>query len=368
MIKKIFTISYFFLFIFFPIKSHSDIFNFTNDYQLKVFDDNNYIKKNVIKEEAEYGVKTEVDIFLKKSSDNEFEEIIVASKLKSTEYINEVRNHFISYFFKNSNSIFKQNENHNLYLKQNNNSIVVQDFNLPEYFSDDKDEFKEIRLSLKDFLTNNSINIPKNSLRSDHVFLKGNGSFYWITYIYNYGIKNKSLASNVSKFYPNVIYTNKNHKLFMDNFISLSIKRHDIFQNSLKIKGKSKIDFRKLNNDLDKDLDYFRKIFYNNENVKIKSTSIKKEPKKEPKNNPKNSQVTKENKKDSEKQSNDVTEKIQNKPDTKITNESKKKNNQSNGLNLDDQIEKLKEVNDLYENGIINSDELKILKDKILKE
>jgi hypothetical protein len=41
---------------------------------------------------------------------------------------------------------------------------------------------------------------------------------------------------------------------------------------------------------------------------------------------------------------------------------------QSNGLNLDDQIEKLKEVNDLYENGIINSDELKILKDKILKE
>jgi hypothetical protein len=177
-------------------------------------------------------------------------------------------------------------------------------------------------LSLRDFLNNNSINIPKNSLRSDHLFLKGNGSFYWITYIHNYGVKNKSLVSNVSKFYPNVINTNKDHKLFMDNFIALSIKRHDIFQNSLKIKGKSKIDFKEFNNDLDKDLDYFRKIFYNNENIKIKNTSIKNEPK----NNQVTKEINKKTKKDSEKQSNDVTEKIQNKPDTKITNDSKKRN------------------------------------------
>jgi hypothetical protein len=82
--------------------------------------------------------------FLKNLSDNEFEEIIVASKLKTTsQYIADIRNHFYSYFFKNSYSIFKQNENHNLYLKQNNNSIVVQDFNLSEYFSDDKDDLRK---------------------------------------------------------------------------------------------------------------------------------------------------------------------------------------------------------------------------------
>jgi len=364
MLKKIFTITYLFIFIFFPIKSYSDSFNFTKDYSLKVFDDSNYIKKNVIKEEGDFGIKTEVDIFLKKSSDNEFEEIIIASKLKTTDYINEIRNYFISYFFKNSNSIFKQNENHNLYLKQNNNSIVVQDFNLPEYFSDDKDDFKEIRLSLKDFINDNSINIPKNSLRSDHLYLKGNGSFYWISYIYNYNVKNKSLVSNVSRFYPNVINLNKDHKLFMDNFIALSIKRHDIFQNSLKIKGKSKIDFKEFNKNLDKDLDFFRKNFYKNKKIKTDNKTVV--------NQTKNNNDIKEDKekitKESEKKPNDETQKINKKVDTKITDEPKKKNNQSNALNLDDQIEKLKEVNDLYENGIINSDELKILKDKILKQ
>jgi hypothetical protein len=34
---------------------------------------------------------------------------------------------------------------------------------------------------------------------------------------------------------------------------------------------------------------------------------------------------------------------------------------------LENQIKKLKEINELYKNGIINDDEMKILKDKILK-
>ena len=192
------------------------------------------------------------------------------------------------------------------------------------------DDFREVRLGLKKFLEKNSIIIPENSLRSDHLYLKGDGSFFWITYIYNYHLMNKSLKSNLSKFYPNVINENNKHKKFMDNWISLSIKRHDIFQNSLKVSSKSKIDFDYNNINLDNDLDYFRGIFYGNKEIKEnKTTSGAKLDKKT---------LSKEN------------EKI------------------STNLSLENQIKKLKEINELYKNGIINDDEMKTLKDKILKD
>ena len=115
----------------------------------------------------------------------------------------------------------------------------------------------------------------------------------------------------------------------MDNWISLSIKRHDIFQNSLKISSKSKIDFNYNDINLDNDLDYFRGIFYGNQDIKKNKTTS----------------------------------------DAKLDKKDLSKENESLSTNVDleNQIKKLKEINELYKNGIINGDEMKVLKDKILK-
>ena len=322
----------FFLVVFFSFtfQAFGENFNITKNYSLKIFDNtNNIIKENNKSQEADLGITVDVNFFLQKAQKNNFKEIIITTKLDTTNYGGDIRTWFHSYFFKRTDSIFKPNQNQNLYLKKRTNSIIVQDFNINKYLNNKKDDFKEVRLGLKKFLEKNSIKIPESSLRSDHLYLKGDGSFFWITYIYNYHLMNKSLKSNLSKFYPNVINENNKHKKFMDNWIALSIKRHDIFQNSLKISSKSKIDFNYNEINLDNNLDYFRGVFYENKGIKKnKTTSGTKLDKKA---------LSKEN------------EKI------------------STNLDLENQIKKLKEINELYKNGIINDDEMKTLKDKILK-
>ena len=328
--KKIFKI-FLVVFFSFTFQAFGENFNFTKNYSLKIFDNTeNIIKENNKSQEADIGITVDVNFFLEKAQKNNFKEIIITTKIDTTNYGGDIRTWFHSYFFKRTDSIFKPNQNQNLYLKKRTNSIVVQDFNINKYLNNKKDDFREVRVGLKKFLEKNSIIIPENSLRSDHLYLKGDGSFFWITYIYNYHLMNKSLKSNLSKFYPNVINENNKHKKFMDNWISLSIKRHDIFQNSLKVSYKSKIDFDYNNINLDNDLDYFRGIFYGNKEIKENKTTLGAKLDKKT--------LSKEN------------EKI------------------STNLSLENQIKKLKEINELYKNGIINDDEMKTLKDKILKD
>jgi hypothetical protein len=273
---NIFRIIIILLFFTFPNQVLSADFNFTKNYKLKIFDDtDDIIKKKEITQEFDIGVSTEVNLFLNKAENNNFKEIIIATQVKATQFPREVRTFLYSYFFKHKDGLFKKNQNQNLNLKKKSNAIVVQDFDLVKYLENDKDDFKEIRLGLKNFLSENSINVPKNSLRSDHLYLKSNGSMFFVTYIYNYSVMNKSLNSDVSKFYPSIINDNKKHNEFMNNWISLSIKRHDIFQNSLNISSKSKIDFTDNGFNLDNDLDYFRNVFFENENVQKKNESSK---------------------------------------------------------------------------------------------
>ena len=327
--KKLFKI-FLVVFFSFTFQAFGENFNITKNYSLKIFDNtDNIIKENNKTQEADIGIKVDVNFFLEKAQKNNFKEIIITTKLDTTNYGGDIKTWFHSYFFKRTDSIFKPNQNQNLYLKKRTNSIVVQDFNINKYLNNKKDDFREVRVGLKKFLEKNSIIIPENSLRSDHLYLKGDGSFFWITYIYNYHLMNKSLKSNLSKFYPNVINENNKHKKFMDNWISLSIKRHDIFQNSLKVSYKSKIDFDYNNINLDNDLDYFRGIFYGNKEIKENKTTLGAKLDKKT--------LSKEN------------EKI------------------STSVDLENQIKKLKEINELYKNGIINDDEMKVLKDKILK-
>jgi len=328
--KKLFKI-FLVVFFSFTFQAFGENFNITKNYSLKIFDNtDNIIKENYKSQEADLGITVDVNLFLEKAQKNNFKEIIITTKVDTTNYGADIRTWFHSYFFKRIDSIFKPNQNQNLYLKKRTNSIVVQDFNINKYLNNKKDDFREVRVGLKKFLEKNSIIIPENSLRSDHLYLKGDGSFFWITYIYNYHLMNKSLKSNLSKFYPNVINENNKHKKFMDNWISLSIKRHDIFQNSLKVSYKSKIDFDYNNINLDNDLDYFRGIFYGNKEIKENKTTLGAKLDKKT--------LSKEN------------EKI------------------STNLSLENQIKKLKEINELYKNGIINDDEMKTLKDKILKD
>ena len=326
---KIFKI---FLVVFFSLtfQAFGEVFNITKDYSIKIFDNTeNIIKENNKTQEADIGVTVDVNFFLEKTQKNNFKEIIIITKVNTTNYGGDIRTWLHSYFFSRVDAIFKSNQNQNLYFKKRTNSIVVQDFNINKYLNNKKDDFREVRLGLKKFLEKNSINIPESALRSDHLYLKGDGSFFWITYIYNYNLMNKSLKSNLSKFHPNVINENKKHKKFMDDWIALSIKRHDIFQNSLKVSSKSKIDFNYNDINLDNDLDYFLRVFYENKEIKKnKATS-----------------------------------------GTKLDNNSLPIENEniSTKMDLENQIKKLKEINELYKNGIINDDEMKVLKDKILK-
>jgi len=310
---KLFLLTY----LIFTCQALAGDFNFTKDYKLKIFDDeNNIIKKNKKFNFPSAGISVDSNYFLKKGDKNNFNEIIIATKLKSTRYGPQIYNYLYSYFLKNSEALFKPNQNHNLYLKNGTNVIVAQDFNINEYINNSKDDLKEFNFTLKNFLEENSIDIPESALRSDHLFLQANGSAFWISYIYNYHLQDISLQNNSSKF--------------IDNWISLSIKRHDIFQNSLKIS--SKIDFSNNKIKLDNDLDYFRKIFYDNQDInKNNKTSVA------------NSE----------------------KPDNEVL--SKEKSNKSTNLDLENQIKKLQEINELYDSGIINEDEMKQLKDKILK-
>ena len=327
--KKIFNL-FLVVFFSFTFQAFGEDFNITKDYRIKIFDNtDDIIKENNKIQEADIGLTVDVNFFLEKAQKNNFKEIIIITKVNTTNYGGDIRTWLHSYFFKRTDSIFKQNQNQNLYIKKRTNSIVVQDFKINKYLNNNKDDFKEVRLGLKKFLEKNSINVPESTLRSDHLYLKGDGSLFWITYIYNYRIMNKSLKSNLSKFYPNVINENDKHKKFMDNWISLSIKRHDIFQNSLKISSKSKIDFNYNDINLDNDLDYFRGIFYGNQDIKKNKTTS----------------------------------------DAKLDKKDLSKENESISTNVDleNQIQKLKEINELYKNGIINDDEMKVLKDKILK-
>ena len=310
---KLFLLTY----LIFTCQTLAGDFNFTKDYKLKIFDDeNNIIKKNKKFNFPSIGASIDTNYFLKKGEKNNFNEIIIATKIKSTRYGADVYNYLYSYFFKNSGALFNPNQNLNLYLKNGANVIVAQDFNINEYINNSKDDMKEFNFTLKNFLEENSIDIPESALRSDHLFLQASGSAFWISYIYNYHLQDKSLQNNSSKF--------------IDNWISLSIKRHDIFQNSLKIS--SKIDFSNNKIKLDNDLDYFRKIFYDNQDInKNNKTSVA------------NSE----------------------KPDNEVL--SKEKSNKSTNLDLENQIKKLQEINELYDSGIINEDEMKLLKDKILK-
>jgi len=327
--KKIFKI---FLLVFFSstFQAFGEDFNITQDYSIKIFDNTeNIIKENNKTHEADIGVTVDVNFFLEKAQKNNFKEIIIATKVETTKWGGDIRAWLYSYFFTGVDSIFKPNQNQNLYFKKGTNSIVVQDFNINKYLNNNKDDFQEVSLGLKKFLKKNSINIPDSALRSDHLYLKGNGSFFWITYIYNYHLTNKSLISNLSKFYPNAINENNEHKKFMDNWISLSIKRHDIFQNSLKVSSKSKIDFNYNDINLDNDLNYFEEVFYGNKEIKKNKATL----------------------------------------GSKLDNNSLSKENTiiTTKMDLENQIKKLKEINELYENGIINDDEMQVLKDKILK-
>jgi len=351
--------------LFFFIFSHQVLaadFDFTKNYKLKIFDDtDDIIEKKEITQEFDIGVSTEVNLFLNKAENNNFKEIIIATQVKATQYPREVRTWFYSYFFKHKNGLFKKNQNQNLNLKKKSNAIVVQDFDLVKYLENDKDDFKEIRLGLKNFLSENSINVPKNLLRSDHLYLKSNGNMFLVTYIYNYSVMNKSLNSDVSKFYPSIINDNKKHNEFMNNWISLSIKRHDIFQNSLNISSKSKIDFTDNGFNLDNDLDYFRNVFFENENVQKKNESSKSNLKKAEE----EKQRLEQEKLEAQKKAEEEKQRLeQEKLEAQKKAEEEKQGSTTN--DLDGQIKRLKEINELYKSGLIDAEELKLLKNKIL--
>src|SRR6056300_1421419 len=116
--KKIFNL-FLVVFFSFTFQAFGENFNITKNYSIKIFDNtDNIINENYKSQEADLGITVDVNLFLEKAQKNNFKEIIITTKVDTTNYGVDIRTWLHSYFFKRMDSIFKPNLNQNLYIKK----------------------------------------------------------------------------------------------------------------------------------------------------------------------------------------------------------------------------------------------------------
>ena len=179
----------------------------------------------------------------------------------------------------------------------------------------------------------------------------------------------------------------------MDSWSTLAFKRHDQFQETLKIN--SKIDLVSDGFDKKQNLDYYEKSFYSsNLNSKRKNINedeqkakeekerkakeekarkVKEQKAKEEKERTAKEQKAKEEKERKAKEQKAKEEKERKAKEQKAKEEKEKKvkeDAQTSGeeLSVDDLMSKIKELNEMYKSGVISKEEFEMLKGKLLKK
>ena len=244
------------------------------------------------------------------------------------------------YFFNHNNAIFNKDDSY-LYItdKKKSNAIQIKEFNL-EKFVKRSDDFPEVRSVFKSLFKNNSIKINDTVLKSDHLYVTSSGKLVWVSYMYNYkaAIKGNLFQNGISKFHPKNINEFPKFKNYMDNWTNLALKRHDEFQEKLKIRSKIKLVSDIYDNE--QNLDYYENLFTS---LNINENEIDNKEEKEKKAKEEKERKAKEQKSKDEK--------------SKAEDE----------ISVDDLMSKIKELNEMYKSGVISKEEFEMLKNKLLK-
>ena len=337
--------------------------------KIELFDQNKLIKSSGSINEG-FGV-AKIRIFAEKSDNNKINSIITTVKYKGDKYGGEMRGWWIDYFFKNKKGIFYNDGFSNLNLTNDNftNGLVVRELNLKDYLNK-HDEFKEFKNTIKKLRKKHNVDLPERIIRSDHVYIKG-GDLIWVGHMFNYDqISNENVfVDKLTKFNPKIINDYPNYKNKMNQWISLSLKRHQEFQDTLRIK--QKINLKYENFDISNELKYFKDLFYLSDFKSENNLNIVDKEKKEEEQKAKEEKAKKA--KLAEQKAKEEKEKKAKLAAEKKAKENKEKKDKEETLKSDDELSvddimsKIKELNEMYKSGLISKDEFEILKNKLLK-
>ena len=303
------------------------------DLEIDLFDKNKQIKS--FKALSEGFVKVEFRAFAEKIDDENVGPIILIVESKADKFGIEIRNFFLDYFFNHKNALFNKED---LYVyitdKKKSNAIQIKEFNL-EKFVKRSDDFPEVRSALKALFKKNSLKINDTVLKSDHLYVTSSGKLVWVSYMYNYkaAIKGNLFQNGISKFHPKNINEFPKFKNYMDNWTNLALKRHDEFQEKLKIKSKIKLVSDIYDNE--QNLDYYENLFTS---LNINENEI-------------------DNKEEKEKKAKEEKERKAKEEKYKAEDE----------ISVDELMSKIKELNEMFKSGLISKEEFEMLKKKLLK-
>ena len=191
-------------------------------------------------------------------------------------------------------------------------------------------------------------------IKSDHIYMKG-GDLIWIGHMYNYTnvIKEDIFVDKLTKYHPNVINNYPNFSRSMEKWIKLSLKRHQEFQDKLKIKVK--IDLNSERFDLSQNLEDLKNDFYSSNFENEEDRNLEKE------------QKAKEEKEKKAKQQKEKKAKEEKERKAKEQKAKEEKSKAEDEISVDDLMSKIKELNEMFKSGLISKEEFEMLKKKLLK-
>ena len=324
--------------------------------KIELFDQNKLIKTSGSINEG-FGV-AKIRVFAEKTNDNKIKSIITTVKYKGDKYSNLMRTWWIDYFFKNKKGIFYDNSISNLNLINENftNGLVVQEVSLKEYLKQ-QDEFKEFKGTIKKLKKKHNVDLPERVIKADHVYIKG-GDLIWVGYMFNYDqiFTENIFVNKLTKFNPNIIDSYPNYKNKMDQWINLALKRHQEFQDTLKINKKINLTYE--NFDINNDIKYFKDTFYLSDFNSEKNLKVIEEEK---------AKLAAEQKAKEEKEKKEKLAAEQKAKEEKEKKAKDEKSKSKDEISVDDLMTKIKELNEMYKSGLISKDEFEMLKKKLLK-
>ena len=341
-------------------KSYAEIYKL-GKLKIELFDSNKLIKTSGSINEG-FGIAT-IKVFAEKTEDNKINSIITTVKYKGDKYGSQMRSWWIDYFFKNKKGIFYENGVSNLNITNENftNGLVVQEISLKDYLKQ-QDEFKEFKNTMKKLKKNYDVKLPERVIRSDHVYIKG-GDLFWVGHMFNYDnfYNENAFVDQLTKFNPNIIESYPKYKNKMDQWINLSLKRHQEFQDTLRIK--KKINLTYANFDIGNDIKFFKDLFYNTdlnveENLKTVVSNDENKAKEE------KAKKIAEQKAKEEKTKKAAEQKAK---EEKTKKAAEQKEEDQNNLSVEEIMSKIKELNEMYNSGVISKDEFETLKSRLLK-
>ncbi len=331
--------------------------------KIKLFDSSKLVKTTRTINES-FGT-AKIVIFAEKTNDNKIKSIITTVKWKGTKFSSDMRTFWTDYFFKSKKGLFYESENNHLNLINENftNAMVVKEIDFKDYLNQ-QDEFREFKSTIKKLKKKHDLEIPDRVIKTDHIYIKG-GDLIWIGHIFNYDliIKENYFVDKVTKFNSKIIGNYPLYKNKMDQWTNLSLKRHEEFQNILKIKKKINLNYK--NFDSDKSLKYFEDIFYFTDFNLVSNDKDTNKAKKAAEQKAKEEKAKKaaEQKAKEEKAKKAAEQKAKEEKAKKAKTDQSKSQDE---LSVDDLMSKIKELNEMYKSGLISKDEFELLKSKLL--